>query len=119
MLETQVNLMYNITIPASNRSLNKLVSRCVTLHQDFEVDDNNVDFLSGHALNLFAKDGLGSVRIYFEDLVYAIKDWCTVTWMVVPFLHGHDIFLDELPSKIADFIMESAMIHSLEVAGRI
>lgn len=119
MISKTVNLSYNINIPASNRSLNRLVSRCVTLHQDFEVDNNNVDFLGGHALNLFAKDGQGSVRVYFEYLAYAIKDWCTCTWMVVPFLHGHDIFLDELPSKIADFIMDTAMIHSLEVEGKI
>lgn len=119
MISKNINLSYNINILVSNRSLNKLVSRCVTLYQDFEVDNNNVDFLGGHALNLFAKGGEGSVRVYLEDLVYAIKDWCTFTWMVVPYLHGHDIFLDELPSKISDFIMESAMVRSLEVEGKV
>lgn len=119
MFERKMNLMYNITITASNRSLNRLVSRCVTLHQDFKVDDNNVDFLGGHALNLFAKDGQGSVRVYFEDLEYAIQDWCKHTWVVVPFIRDHNIFLDELTSSIADFIMDTAMMHSLEVEGRI
>lgn len=119
MISKKINLSYSINIPTSNRSLNKLVSRCVTLYQDFEVDNNNVDFLGGHALNLHVKDGQGSIRVYFEDLEYAIKDWCTFTWMVVPFLHGHDIFLDELTSKIADFIMESAMVRSLEVEGKV
>lgn len=119
MVEQRINLIWDINITASNRSLNRLVDRCAKLYQDFEVDNMNVDFLGGHALNLFAKGGQGSVRVYFEDLEYAIKDWCKCTWMVVPFLHGHDIFLEELTSNIADFIMESAMIHSLEVEGKV
>lgn len=119
MISKMVNLSYNINIPTSNRSLNRLIDKCAKLYQDFEIDSKDVDFLGGYALNLFAKDGLGSVRVYFEGLEYAIKDWCTCTWMVVPFLHGHDIFLDELTSSIADFIMDTAMMHSLEVEGKV
>lgn len=119
MISKTVNLSYNINIPASNRSLNRLIDKCAKLYQDFEIDSNDVDFLGGHSLNLFAKSGQGSVRVYFEDLEYAIKDWCKHTCIVVPFLHDHNIFLDELTSSIADFIMDTAMMHSLEVEGKV
>lgn len=119
MIKTEVNLVYDIDVPVTNRSLNRLVDKCAKLYQDFEVDNNHVDFLGGHSLNLFAKSGQGSVRVYFEDLEYAIQDWCKHTWMVVPFIHDHNIFLDEFTSSIADFIMNTAMTHSLEVEGRI
>ena len=112
------NLLWEINIKVTNSIIQNMIKRSTMIRGEFSVSNYNVDLLRGEPLNLFSKEGSGSVRLYFEDIEWAIKKWCNHFFSVSKYLHGHVLFLDEFETKDINFILDDAIVHSLEMEGR-
>jgi len=110
----QVTITWPVDITVNTRSLHKLVVKSSMLYTEFYVENPTADILGGYPLRLFSKSGTGSINLYFEDIEHGIKKWCKSFHMIHNYLQGHRIFLEDLSTKDANYILDEAIDHQLQ-----